>query len=47
MHRLFRPNTADYNIRYPDRRVEDTPQNSYDPVVGGFPSEKDLHDNHW
>mmetsp|Transcript_15475 Transcript_15475/g.17195 ORF Transcript_15475/g.17195 Transcript_15475/m.17195 type:complete len:80 (+) Transcript_15475:585-824(+) len=47
MYRLFRPNQADYNIQYPDRRVTDHPGNTYDGKVGGYPSSQEMHEHHW
>ncbi|CAI2377283.1 unnamed protein product [Moneuplotes crassus] len=47
LYRIFRPNSADYNIRYEDRIKFDAPHNSYDPKTGGFPSAKNLHEHYW
>jgi hypothetical protein len=46
-YRLFRPNAADYCIRYKDRSDTDHPGNTYNRTIGAFPSEKRMHEHHW
>ena len=46
-YRLFKPNQADYHIQYDDNRKVNHHQNTYDPIRGGFPSVKEMHEHHW
>ena len=47
LYRLFRPNSADYNIRYEDRRKTDHEGNTYKRNIGAFPSDVRMHEHHW
>jgi hypothetical protein len=47
LYRLFRPNEADYNVWYSDRRENHNEQNTYDPKNGGFPNATRMHEHHW
>jgi hypothetical protein len=47
LYRLFRPNQADYNVWYKDRRENSHELNTYDPKVGGFPNASRMHEHHW
>lgn len=46
-YRLFRPNYADYNVRFQDRRNTDHEGNTYRNKIGAFPSESRMHEHHW
>lgn len=47
IYRLFRPNQAEYKIRYENRQGKNDPYNSWDVKKGTFPSDSRMHEQHW
>lgn len=45
MYRLFRPNQADYEIRYGTET--NNPYNSYNAAKNAYPSNSRMHEQHW